>query len=121
MDKKKLLCLLLALFLLTTCILTIGCDQTTPPEDANNDTGDVGNSQTEENNYTLGNIKNTIADYTIIRSEKATKLVKNAVILARTTIKEATDTEIEVGEDWVEDMKSDHEILVGETNRPESA
>ena len=121
MDKKKLLCLLLALFLLTTCILTIGCDQTTPPEDANNDTGDVGNGQNEESNYTLGNIKHTIADYTIIRSEKATKLVKNAVILARTTIKEATDVELEVGEDWVEDMKSDHEILVGETNRPESA
>jgi|GEM_PF-2602022 len=122
MKTKKLLCLLIATVLLTTCLLTAGCDKTpTPPENEDNETADTDHSQNSENNYTLGNIKNTVADYIMIRSEKATKLVKNAVILARTTIKETTEAEIEVAEDWVEDMKSDHEILVGETNRPESA
>ena len=123
MNMNKLLCLLLALFLLTSCLLTVGCDEQTPPsenetqaDDNNND-----NSDNSEDNYMLGNIQATAADYTIIRSETATKIIKNAVILARNTIEAAIGSKLEVAEDWVEDKRSEHEILIGETNRPESA
>ncbi len=139
MNKKKLICLFLASFLLIGCLFTVGCNNkaTQPPEDADHaGTDDIGDSQitdnsdssenddnneSNENNYTLGNIKNNIAEYTLIRSDKATQIVKNAIVLARTTIQEATDAQLKIGEDWVEDLKSEHEILIGQTNRPESA
>ena len=112
MKTKKILCILLSLTLmLGFCLFTAGCNDTS---------GDPTDNSQEAGNYTLGNIQSTIDSYTVIRSDKATQLVKNAIILLRTSIESVTGIKPEVGEDWVEEIKSDYEILIGETTRPES-
>ena len=69
----------------------------------------------------MSNVRENAADYTIIRAEDAPSIVRTAVSLALSAIKDATGEKLSVSEDWVEDKKSDYEILIGTTNRPESA
>ena len=112
MKLKKLFCALLSLLLILCSTLLIGCNDTPAPSE------DEGQATVD---YTLANIRQNANDYTIIRTEDATSIVKEAVVLLKKNIKTVTGREPEISEDWVEDKKTELEILIGQTNRPESA
>ena len=130
----KLICLILSLaLLLMSASLLFGCNssdetpQTPPTDDPAQEPDKDGKTEpgdtTDEGKdvHTLSNVRENAADYTIIRAEDAPSIVRTAVSLALSAIKDATGKKLSVSEDWVEDKKSDYEILIGQTNRPESA
>lgn len=67
--------------------------------------------------------------YKVIRAEKCTELVKSAAAYLKAELQKQTGLNIPIGDDWVkrgtdtasDEIKLQYEILVGVTNRPESA
>jgi hypothetical protein len=63
------------------------------------------------------------SDYTLVRAEKANEMTVDAVVDLRRTFTEKFGAEPDIGSDWVkkgEKIPDRKEILIGETNRPES-
>lgn len=112
MKLKRILCAALALILTLGAFGLVSCDN------------GGGNDKAPAPVYTLGNIRETISAYTIIRSYKAASLVINSVKLLRSTVEQTTGVKLDISQDWVEDPSTldstAREILVGDTNRPES-
>ncbi len=59
-----------------------------------------------------------IGEYTVIRSDTADQEIKDLAAEMRTVISDFCGTQIKIGTDY--GSKSQYEILIGETNRPES-
>jgi hypothetical protein len=114
MNLKRLLCPLLSLLLILSATLLAGCNST--PDNAPSE-----NEEQATTDYTLANIRNTIGSYTVIRAENVSPMIKNLIVELRTGIGGVAGVKPDVAEDWVEEKKSDLEILIGQTNRPESA
>ena len=112
MKLKRILCAALALMLTLGAFGLVSCDN------------GGGNDKAPAPVYTLGNIRDTVSAYTIIRSDKAASLVIDSVKLLRSTVEQTTGVKLDISEDWVEDPSTldsaAREILVGDTNRPES-
>jgi hypothetical protein len=112
MKLKRILCAALALILTLGAFGLVSCDN------------GGGNDKAPAPVYTLGNIRETVSAYTIIRSYKAASLVINSVKLLRSTVEQTTGVKLDISQDWVEDPSTldstAREILVGDTNRPES-
>lgn len=112
MKLKRILCAVLALVLTLSALTLISCDN------------GGGDDKAPAPVYTLSNIRETASAYTIIRSDNATSLVINSVKLLRSTIEQAIGVKLDISEDWVEDPTTldpaVREILVGDTNRPET-
>lgn len=113
MKFKKIFCLIIA-----ACLLAIpmaGCQKDDPKDDSKDGDG--------TKTYTLANIAQTAADYTLVRPETCSTLVTDALKLARNVIKEK-GMDLEPVTDWIErgtePDSSAREILIGNTNRPES-
>jgi hypothetical protein len=114
MNLKKFSCTLLSLLLVLSTTLLIGCNNAPAPSSPEDE-------EQAAIDYTLANIRNTIDAYIVIRSENASQMIKDTIIELRTGIDGAVGIKPDVAEDWVEEKKSDLEILIGQTNRPESA
>jgi hypothetical protein len=114
MNLKKFSCTLLSLLLVLSTTLLIGCNNAPAPSSPEDE-------EQAAIDYTLANIRNTIGSYIVIRSENASQMIKDTIIELRTGIDGAVGIKPDVAEDWVEEKKSDLEILIGQTNRPESA
>ena len=121
MKLTKILCALLALLMLLACV---SCDNPPPsvkdPSDEQGTTpGEQGTTPGEQNKNVLSIIKNGVSDYVMIRSDNAKPDVRAAFsklgeeVLAKTGVRLKLDT------DWAE--KGSKEILIGNTNREESA
>ncbi len=112
MKLKRILCAALALILTLGAFGLVSCDN------------GGGNDKAPAPVYTLGNIRETVSAYTIIRSDKAASLVIDSVKLLRSTVEQTTGVKLDISEDWVEDPSTldstAREILVGDTNRLES-
>lgn len=65
-------------------------------------------------------------EYVIVRGENAEEYEKSATAFLKTAIAEGTGVSLEAEDDWiregasVEETRADREILIGQTNRPES-
>ena len=119
MKHLRFLSLLLALMLTLGCV--VACN-----EASDADTPDTMIPEEQENDapvYTLGNIRNEIADYTVVRPDGKDDLTDCAVLI-RTAAEEKTGyapgitTDYIVNEDDFDPAAP--EILVGKTNREES-
>ncbi len=112
---KKLLALILALLL-------VGCNlpPQTPPDISTTDTP----STTAPAAQGLAIVTDGVANYRIIRGEKATDKITDEVIRVRKMIGDATGATPEIATDWVKKgSEHDHaalEILVGPTTYSES-
>jgi len=108
----KILSLILALtFILPSSL--IACQK------ENDDT-----SKLDEENKMLTLFADGKSDYTIVRSDRANNMVIEAVTTLRATFTEKFGSEPDIKSDWIkkgEEIPSGtKEILIGETNRPES-
>jgi hypothetical protein len=109
MKLKKLFCALLSLLLIVSlCLFAAGCNDTVEDDEPTVD-------------YSLSNIRSTVGSYIVIRSDNASQMIKDAIIDLRTGINEALGVKPDVSVDWNENKKSEYEIVIGETERPESA
>jgi len=112
MKLKQILCAALALMLTLGAFGLVSCDN------------GGGDDKAPAPVYTLSNIRETATDYTIIRSDAATKMIRESAMLVRSTIEGVVGTRLTLAEDWVEDPSTldpaTREILIGDTNRPES-
>lgn len=117
MKLKKILSLLLVLGLLFSVLC--GCDTEKNPDDSkgNDNLGDDDAVAV----YPIGNVRQNIADYTVVRPDNCDDL-KEPSILILTVAKEKTGSEPDITTDYepVSDANAP-EILVGETSRAESA
>lgn len=104
----KIFCLIIsALMILPACL--ISCSKSEPQ-----------NSDIEEFITIISEGK---SDYTLVRAEKANEMTVDAVVDLRRTFTEKFGAEPDIGSDWVkkgEKIPDRKEILIGETNRPES-
>ncbi len=121
MKIIKFLCTLLALLLLClSAVVFVGCDEDTPPA-----SDEVNSALPPEKVYSLATIHENMGEYTIVRQSSTSSTVKKAVAEMRTTLAEILDCDITIKEDWVNDESEIDanalEILIGDTNRPESA
>ncbi len=118
---KRTLSLILALLLTVVCI---GCVPTTPPSDTTE-----GDNTTEAPIVPIELDAETLAQYTIIRPEGVLKgdleIVVNAAVKLRTEINTSFGITMGILDDWVKNVEeiptTAKEIVVGITNRPETA
>jgi len=107
---KKLVLVLLSLTILITSVVSLSSCKKENPTD------------TDKNMTVM--VEGGVAHYKLIRSEHAGESEKKIAIDLRATIVEKCGCEIEIGTDWVkkaEDIDPNaKEILVGNTNRPET-
>lgn len=121
MKLTKILCALLALLMLLACV---SCDNPPPsvkdPSDEQGTTpGEQGSTPGEQNKNVLSIIKNGVSDYVMIRSDNAKPDVRAAFSKLGEEVLTKTGVKIEMDTDWAE--KGSKEILIGNTNREESA
>ena len=106
--------LLLALALVT---LMTACDPGTDP-------GTTQTTAGEEESLTVSLVIEGATLFTVLRSETSAKEETDAAVLLRKSINEKLGSDMGIGTDWVkrgEEPPTDtYEILVGQTNRPET-
>ncbi len=109
--KVKVLSLLLCLAMLLTALSVFSA--CTPKK----------GEEVDENMTVV--IKDGITSYKLIRAERANSSVTKIAMDLRATIIEKCGCEIDLNSDWVKDVEeidpNAYEILIGNTNRPESA
>lgn len=73
--------------------------------------------------YNLENVRENIADYTVVRSDGAGQKITEASILLREIVREATGVELKLATDWDGDVDNSErlEIRIGKTNRETDA
>ena len=119
MKFARILSLILAVLLLTCSFVACGTK-----EDGADDTAKGADQQTEA--ITLHVVESSYTGYTIIRDYKASGTVLGAVSSMQSSFADYLGCDIQVKECYTdreeaEDIVTDLEILVGNTNRPESA
>lgn len=121
----KFLALLLALLFVLLCGAACKQPTTDTPDPDTNDKGDTEGQEPEvEPAVLIDIIKDGKTSYKVIRSEKSMGSAADtqAAVKLRNAIKAATSCNIEITDDWEKDDESkNYEILVGKTNRPETA
>ena len=130
MKYSNVIALLLALCMVCAC--AFGCVATSPkqpeqPQDEQqgNDNAQADNAEQEKAQvFTMGNIRNEIGQYTIVRPDSQQELTEISVLL-RNIATEKTGQEPGITTDYIIDKdKFDPEapeILIGNTTRAESA
>jgi len=126
---KKLITLILLLCCFAMVFGLVACTPTdTPPADEENPGEDTPGDVTppdDGNKLTLFNEDGTFR-YTVIRPERNDVKINKAAAQLRVTMQEIFNTEVEISDDWVsrdiaeEEIAGYYEILIGNTNRPES-
>ena len=118
-NNIRLLSLLLALLMLCSCLTACGgkgdADVTTASEIAATDA--VVTTSGVPEGYTFELTK----DYAVIRSEKAGANAKTASIDLKNRLSELFGSDVAISEDWKKPEEGALEILIGSTNREESA
>ncbi len=120
---------IILLFLLLSLMLT-GCATTVPDSGADTTPGDTTTSGAVTDDVTTPAPAPSgidLSGYTIVRSDDASELVTAISVKLFSDIKALGGSEISVAEDFLKDadpaseeVKTRPEILVGDTNRPES-
>ncbi len=111
---KKIISLLLAAILLTGALVLTGC--------TGNGTGDPKDTAPEAPSDGLQLVKDGTPLYTVIRPETAPKATVDGAVSIKAAIAAATGKDVEIASDWEKDTaEKKPEILVGDTNREESA
>ncbi len=126
---KKLITLILLLCCFAMVFGLVACTPSdTPPADEENPGEDKPGDVTppdDANKLTLFNEDGTFR-YKVVRPERNDVNINKAAAQLRVAIQEALNTEVEISEDWVdrditeEEVAGYYEILIGNTNRPES-
>ena len=117
MKLTRILCALLAMLMLLTCM---SCDKQPPnEEDPPVQEGDDNKEPEQQNKNVLSIIKDGVSEYALIRSDNAKSAVRTVFSSLNEAILAQTGTKLKIDTDWAE--KSDKEILIGNTNREESA
>ena len=117
MKLTRILCALLAMLMLLSCM---SCDKQPPnEEDPPVQEGDDNKEPEQQNKNVLSIIKDGVSEYALIRSENAKSGVRTVFSSLNEAILAQTGTKLKIDTDWAE--KSDKEILIGNTNREESA
>ena len=128
--KRFTQCLALLLALLFVLTSVFGCQSSTPdtPGDDTPGTDTPGNDQPGEQNpepqVLIDIVKDGKTNFTVIRSERSANKAPDTQAAARlrAAIITATSANIDISDDWEKDNESQkYEILVGRTNRPETA
>ncbi|MBQ7319103.1 MAG: hypothetical protein IJW97_02835 [Clostridia bacterium] len=132
---KKFLMILLALLLCVGMVFTIGCDDEQTPDqpdepsqgDDQPDDSQPDDGQTGVLPFSLKNDDGSCR-YTVMRSDmNLNQDITMAAVAVRKALMTALDVkEVEIATDWEQDpdpeeIASRYEILIGKTNRPESA
>lgn len=132
---KKFLMILLALLLCVGMVFTIGCDDEQTPDqpdepsqgDDQPDDSQPDDGQTGALPFSLKNDDGSCR-YTVMRSDmNLNQDITMAAVAVRKALMTALDVkEVEIATDWEQDpdpeeIASRYEILIGKTNRPESA
>ena len=104
--------LALIMLVMSSAALFASCDGTGSPSDST----DTGAPKTVFD----------LNEYTLIRPEYLSSTLLKKIVAFRTNLSEATNSQIAISEDWVKGGITDEviaakEILVGRTNRPQSA
>ena len=127
---KKVFLVLLAALLCCSMLLTVGCfDEQTPPDDeGKTPDGDDGKDEGGEPAPGLSfALEDGSSRYTVMRSDyvgSGNPITQSAVAI-RDALEAKLGVTVPIGTDWEknpdpEELSSRYEILVGETNRPES-
>ncbi len=126
---KKFITFILLLCCFAMVFGLVACTPTdTPPADEENPGEDKPGDVTppdDGNKLTLFNEDGTFR-YTVIRPERNDVKINKAAAQLRVTMQEIFNTEVEISDDWVsrditeEEIAGYYEILIGNTNRPES-
>lgn len=117
---KKILCVILtAVFLLSavSCANVTENETTMPDTQSAGNTTDVTNDVQDDGVFRIGGAD--IRKFTVIRAEKASDGIISLAVGVRGRLSELFGVEFELKTDWLDEGEnpSEHEILVGETNR----
>ncbi len=124
----KLLALLLALLFVLSC--GVACQQPSTDSPGDDTPGDDTPGKDEDNKQEpapvvmVDIVKDGKTNFTVVRSEKSMPKGSDTLtaIRIRLAIEAATSCKIDISDDWEKDEESNnYEILVGRTNRPETA
>ncbi|MBQ7398465.1 MAG: hypothetical protein IJW09_06570 [Clostridia bacterium] len=126
---KKFITFILLLCCFAMVFGLVACTPTdTPPADEENPGEDKPGDVTppdDGNKLTLFNEDGTFR-YRVVRPERNDVKINKAAAQLRITMQEIFNTEVEISDDWVsrdiaeEEIAGYYEILIGNTNRPES-
>ncbi len=113
---RKIAALLLAMLFILSAFVACDTPSVTPPDDGSTEITEapgVDYQITEKN----------LAEYTIVRADKASNEIKTAAYNFRLELKAAFGSEVGIQSDWiknVEDLPTNaKEIVIGSTNRPD--
>ncbi|MBR6646582.1 MAG: hypothetical protein IKL09_03605, partial [Clostridia bacterium] len=106
---KRFLPFLLALAMVFCAAFLSSCGEETP---------NVNKDEPKKNNTAALGAIDDLAEFTIVRSDKATEEVKNVAVSLRKTLNEKFGVDIKLGTDY--SGTKPKEILIGETKRAES-
>ena len=118
---KRLLCVLTAILMLTTALLSCDGESTDPNAPTSKDEMSDGDSEV----LSKSNLFLNIGKYTVVRPENAGEAVKKAATLVRNVAKSTAGGVPGLTTDWLDPGSSldpaAPEILIGDTNRDETA
>ena len=124
MNKRKGFVLLLAALLVSVGMTA--CNESTAEANVSESSAETA-EETMKTSDSLDMITDGTTEYVVVRKDTAPNksAVTQATIAIRNAVKEATGVEMKLTTDWVnrgEEVPTDtKEIIVGDTNRPESA